>query len=202
MAKGFTLKERQRQVREDAILEAAQELMLEQGYADMSMDDIATRVGISKATLYQHFPSKEELAINVIVRSMRRGEEQIRLMDEALPAIVRLERSVHTAITKREVINLAQIVLPPAVLQHHPLFQEQKARMMAAIETVIDQAKADGDIVRHIPTSVMARMLMTIVREASHGELADSSQYSVAELSAALGEMLFHGIRTKPSTKG
>ncbi len=71
-----SLRERQRQVREDTILDIAHELMVTQGYANMSMDDLAGKVGISKATLYQHFPSKEEVAINVIGRGMRRGRNE------------------------------------------------------------------------------------------------------------------------------
>ena len=71
-----SLRERQRQVREDTILDIAHELMVTRGYANTSMDDHAGQVGISKATLYQHFPSKEELAITVIGRGTRRGRNE------------------------------------------------------------------------------------------------------------------------------
>lgn len=46
-----SLKERQWKLREDAVLDAASELMLDKGYNAMTMDDIANHVGISKATL-------------------------------------------------------------------------------------------------------------------------------------------------------
>jgi AcrR family transcriptional regulator len=41
------------------ILEAAQELFVERGYAGTSIADIAGKLGTSKATLYYHFNSKE-----------------------------------------------------------------------------------------------------------------------------------------------
>ncbi|MFL5699301.1 MAG: helix-turn-helix domain-containing protein, partial [Ktedonobacteraceae bacterium] len=56
-----TLKERQRQEREALILQAAEEVLIEKGYHEMSMDEIAARVGISKGTVYLHFASKEDL---------------------------------------------------------------------------------------------------------------------------------------------
>jgi AcrR family transcriptional regulator len=56
-------REQRRQAREHVILEAAQELMEEHGYDAMTMDDLAARAGITKPTLYQHFPSKEEIAV-------------------------------------------------------------------------------------------------------------------------------------------
>ena len=44
-----------------AILEAAKQLFLEQGYQGVSMDQIATTAGVSKLTVYSHFGDKETL---------------------------------------------------------------------------------------------------------------------------------------------
>src|SRR5215831_14435025 len=66
-----SLKERQRQEREQLILQAADELLLERGYHDTSIDDIAARVGISKGTVYLHFDSKEDLVFALVERGMR-----------------------------------------------------------------------------------------------------------------------------------
>src|SRR5205823_3430702 len=66
-----TLRERQLRLRGDAILDAALDLFVERGYPDATMDELAARLGTSKRTLYQHFPSKEELAVNLVVRAMR-----------------------------------------------------------------------------------------------------------------------------------
>ncbi len=44
-----------------AILEAATEVFLEQGFGNASMDEIARRANVSKATIYSHFDSKHVL---------------------------------------------------------------------------------------------------------------------------------------------
>lgn len=44
-----------------AILAAASDLFLEQGFDGTSMDGIARRAGVSKQTVYSHFSSKEQL---------------------------------------------------------------------------------------------------------------------------------------------
>ncbi len=49
-----------------AILAAAIELLLEQGLHAMSMDDVAQRAGVSKATIYRWWPSKELLALDAL----------------------------------------------------------------------------------------------------------------------------------------
>jgi AcrR family transcriptional regulator len=49
-----------------AILVAAMELLLDQGLHAMSMDDVARRAGVSKATIYRWWPSKERLALDAL----------------------------------------------------------------------------------------------------------------------------------------
>src|SRR5262252_3251057 len=71
-----SLKDRQREERERLILEAAEELLAEKGYHEMSIDEIAARVGVSKGTVYLHFPSKEELVLAFLGRGMRRFIEE------------------------------------------------------------------------------------------------------------------------------
>jgi rhodanese-related sulfurtransferase len=49
-----------------AILEAAGELLLQFGLDAVGMDAIATRAGVSKATIYRWWPTKESLALDAI----------------------------------------------------------------------------------------------------------------------------------------
>lgn len=191
----ITLRERQRQVREDAIVEAAHDSMVAQGYDEMSMDDVAARVGISKATLYQHFASKQELAINVIVRAMRQGEEFISGLDPAQPAIQRLERLLRHAIEQRASLGTARLMLPPTVVMQHPRFQAQASRLMNAIGAVVDAAKAEGAIAPQLATAVVVRMLLCCMREHSYMDLLASGQVTVTELSNTVVFILFDGLR-------
>jgi len=51
-----------------AIVEAAEKLFLENGFGATSMDAIAVEAGASKRTVYNHFPSKDELFRTVLER--------------------------------------------------------------------------------------------------------------------------------------
>jgi AcrR family transcriptional regulator len=58
---------RPREERADrAILQAALELMAEQGVRDLRMDEVADRAGVGKATIYRRYRSKEELVAATI----------------------------------------------------------------------------------------------------------------------------------------
>ena len=111
----LTLKEKQRRLREDVILDAAHDLMLERGYADTSIDDIAERAGVARATLYQHFPSKEAIAVQVIVREMGRGEAEILALDPRLPVADRLAEILRRGFRRRLRMTGARITLPPTL---------------------------------------------------------------------------------------
>jgi AcrR family transcriptional regulator len=74
------------QAREDAIIRAVNHLLAEKGFDAMTVDEVAANVGIAKASLYKHFPSKEDLAAAAMVRVMRRAQTYLEgIPDESTP---------------------------------------------------------------------------------------------------------------------
>ncbi|GEL98383.1 putative TetR-family transcriptional regulator [Cellulomonas terrae] len=53
--------------KDDAILQAARELLAERGYDGTTMDAVADRAGAGKATVYRRWPSKVQLTVDAIV---------------------------------------------------------------------------------------------------------------------------------------
>ena len=62
--------ERRKQDRPHELLAAALELFVERGYAATRLEDVATRAGVSKGTLYLYFDSKENLFKSVVRTNM------------------------------------------------------------------------------------------------------------------------------------
>jgi AcrR family transcriptional regulator len=54
---------------DDAILDAAKSLFYREAYAQISMEAIAQKAGVSKATLYRRWPNKSALAVEVLVHT-------------------------------------------------------------------------------------------------------------------------------------
>src|SRR5215471_10405262 len=59
------------------ILAAARSLFLNLGYGETSMDAIARRAAVSKATLYSHFDGKDALFAALIMAECRHLSDQI-----------------------------------------------------------------------------------------------------------------------------
>ncbi len=64
------------------ILDTAQQLVQTQGYNAFSYADIAARVGIRKASIHYHFPSKSDLGRELLVRYRTRFRQALALIKE------------------------------------------------------------------------------------------------------------------------
>ncbi|MGE7472557.1 TetR/AcrR family transcriptional regulator [Bosea sp. NPDC003192] len=77
----------------DAILAAARELFVDHGFDAVTMDMIARQAPVSKATLYAHFASKEELFSAVVVGEAKRLTEEVwRIAPESDDVVAVLRR--------------------------------------------------------------------------------------------------------------
>jgi AcrR family transcriptional regulator len=61
----------QKQQREDAILGAARELALRDGVRNVSLNDIAARIGIHKSALLRYFETREQIFLELTAASWR-----------------------------------------------------------------------------------------------------------------------------------
>lgn len=78
----LSFKDQAFKLREDAILDATTRILASKGFDLLTMDDVATEVGLSKPSLYKHFKSKEDLV----------GEAMIRLIEGAQSFLDELPR--------------------------------------------------------------------------------------------------------------
>ncbi len=75
-------KEREKEQRRQAIIDAAEKVFFARGFDNASMNDVAEAAELSKGTLYLYFNSKTDLCMAIIVRSL----ELIRLNFEKILA--------------------------------------------------------------------------------------------------------------------
>jgi AcrR family transcriptional regulator len=61
-------KKMKRKQKREEIISTAEKLFFSKGYDDVSMNDIAKDVGMSKATLYLYFDNKDSLFFAVVLR--------------------------------------------------------------------------------------------------------------------------------------
>ncbi len=82
--------------RKASILAVAKVLFADKGYHGVSVDEIAKRLGVSPAILYQHFPSKEALYEHVLAENSAKRESYIEaILTEPTDFVSVLKRMTH-----------------------------------------------------------------------------------------------------------
>ncbi|MEF9993518.1 MAG: TetR/AcrR family transcriptional regulator [Acinetobacter sp.] len=71
--------------REALIFQIAEQLLLENGEAGMTLDALAAELDLAKGTLYKHFQSKDELYMLLIIRNERMLLEMIQDTEKQFP---------------------------------------------------------------------------------------------------------------------
>jgi AcrR family transcriptional regulator len=94
-----------------AIIDAATELFLRDGFRDTTMDAVAGRAGVSKQTVYKHFADKRQLFSEIVLGTVDAAGERV---DEGS---VELERSADLEADLRELARRQlDAVLDPRLL--------------------------------------------------------------------------------------
>lgn len=146
-----TLRERRRQMLRDEILAATQQLIAERGFAALAMDELAARVGISKPTLYNQFPTREDLLAAMIARLIRDlfaaaaiGEPTDRSPLQQLCDL--LHASIEFQI--RHQAAAFQLWLPEVaeLLEKHPHSRDELLRAQARVWRLAEAAIAHGEV--------------------------------------------------------
>jgi len=68
-------KEREREQRQNDIIDAARKLLIDRDFDEISMDEIAREVGLGKSTLYLYFKNKESLYFGIRIWDQMIKEE-------------------------------------------------------------------------------------------------------------------------------
>ena len=158
-----SLKERQRLEREELIVQAAEEVLLEKGYYETSMDEIAARVGIAKGTIYKHFPGKEDLVLGIFKRDMQallQGIDDV-IDKEQTPGtkLKALMLFIHEGFFSKRTQLFASIYngidLKRLLAEKGGCMSDLWESLVLRVKQLLEEGKAAGAFDASIPTKVM-----------------------------------------------
>ena len=184
----LSFREQVLRVREDAIVESVNRLLADKGFDLMTVDQVAADVGIAKASLYKHFPSKEALAAAAMVRLLQRAMAVVE-QQQARPdasAAQRLQGMVRWALE----LQLAGD-MPSVPSQNSSLRAEMMGRrdyldllivFSEALGEWIVQAQADGEIDAALPVEVVLYTIFSRACDPVPAFLKATGQHSDAQI--------------------
>ena len=194
----LSFKQQQLIVREDAIVDAVNGLLARKGYDLMTMDEVAAEVGIAKASLYKHFPSKEALAAAAMIRLLENTLAHVRSLSVSMPAIARLRAILQWALEVRMQGGLPTLPAENTSLRealvNNLRYVGKVLDLNELLGELIEQAKQDGAIRNDLPTEVVLFTIYARSCDPSVDYLKMMGQYSDRQIVDFLLLTCFSGL--------
>ncbi len=194
----FSYKEQQFKVRESAIIDSANRLMGRKGYDLMTMDDVATELGISKGIIYKHFPSKESLAAAAMIRLLGETQAMLETLPSETSARAKLEAALGWALRRRAEGGLPLLPSNSAALQKSLManltYVGQLLKLNASVVALVEQAKHQGTLRADLPTEVIVHTFYARTCDPAFDFLRDTGRYPIDILIEHLVGSCFGGL--------
>lgn len=171
-------RERERRMRRRGMLEAAQSVFAEKGYARATLDEIAERAEFGKGTLYNYFEAGKEGLLFAIFDEVY--DDLHAMIEETMAPPQQdgtsLRPAFHTLVVKsfqyyEEREDLFLILIKEAHrlcfsndAEKASYFRNQQRRMIEALQQAVDAAMESGDINR-LPPGAVAHMLLEVIND-------------------------------------
>lgn len=167
--------------RKNEIIEAARKLFAAKGFSPTSMDDIARDVGITKASLYYFFESKEKIFETIVEELVSRIKDNLA---GELKACRSGRASMATMINRIITISLKNgIVLRPVDVKManlHPIIFSKIMPMISAIKNDISRLmNCYGVNQSELAAEILVSSVQSYVLQRKHGlKTAPQKEYS------------------------
>jgi len=183
------------------ILEAAREQFLRLGFSPVTTDAIASAAGVSKATLYRNFPSKERLFREIVLELLREIEAGVeslinsrgRNFIEKLAAILSfmgIELSKMSGLATLDMQRNA-----PAVWKEVEAFRRE--RIFAKLKRILEEGRATGVFRDDMNQDFLILVYVTIIQEIMNPATLVPFSLSFGEAFRMIITMMVEGILTE-----
>ena len=174
--------------RREHLIDAALEVILERGYARVSIEAIARAAGVTRPVVYDHFPNLNRLLHAVIEREERVSLEQLAHVvpedpGEVTPGellaggVARFLNAVTTRPATWRLILLPLEGTPPIVRQH---VEAGRAQMLDRIERHFRWAVEQSELPGRLDPELTARAIRDFCEQAGRMVLTDPERYPPA----------------------
>jgi TetR/AcrR family transcriptional regulator, regulator of autoinduction and epiphytic fitness len=184
--------------REEAIIDVVNRMLADKGFDAMTVDEVAAEVGVAKASLYKHFPSKEDLAAAAMVRMMQRAHAFLGTVSPALPAIDKLKLAARWMMQLKlagEMPNLpSQNSSLRATLTAHHGYVDGLIDISDTLGGWIEAAQKAGQISAKLPALVVLYTLYARACDPVLEFLKVGGQYSAEQMLDFVASTCFDGL--------
>jgi len=198
--------------KEKIILEAARKRFAYYGFAKVTMDEIASDVAMSKASLYYYFPTKEGVFKAVIAEEQRQFIAQTQsILENRRSARDKLMEYAEKRLTLfRDLLNLSNLTFQKFAevkSDFKDLFVNFEKEELKLLQQIIQLGKRSGEFSTSVPHHLAEVTLHALyglrvraLRIAEGGTLDDETYNALRKEVNVLVDLIVRGITSKKSS--
>jgi len=150
------------------IVDAARAHFFSHGFRSVTMDDLAEELGISKKTIYTHFPGKIDMLEAVLADKFASVEEQLKEVTRAQPHDFPATLRELLAGTQRELDEIKPPFVRDMRQKAPQVFKVVERRRAALIERYLGKlfiaGQRAGMVRKDVPAKLMIEILLAMVQ--------------------------------------
>lgn len=187
--------------REDAIVRAVNRLLAEKGFDLMTVDEVAADVGIAKASLYKHFPSKEDLAAAAMVRVVGLAQAFLTSLPPDAPPLQQLQDLVRWMLRLQLAGEMPSLPHQNSslrtTLMNNKAYLDGLVRVSDQIGAWIVKAQEEGSVSAALPPMVVLYTLYARACDPVVEFLRAGGLYKDDEIVELVVRSCFDGLQTR-----
>jgi len=171
--------------RRDKIIRIAAQLFSEKSYHDVTMDEIAEKVGVAKGTIYLYFESKERLYLEILEHGFKAIEslieKEIAKSDRAPEKLKKVLKLIFGFYRRNlDVLRILSRDETHLIREHYEFTEHWRHRRVKLYKKILEKGVREGSF-RQINTELTALIIFGLVRSVMFFYKADKSGEETAE---------------------
>ena len=186
------------------IVDVASRQFMENGISKVTLDEVASELGMSKKTMYKFFPSKEDL-LKTIVHAMMNG---VRMKVEAVinsdkpfvekaPALLAIIGHQISVMSKQFLFDLQRFT--PQLWKEIDEFRRQ--RILTSVQKMFVQAREEGVFRKDLDIELFILVFTSAVQGIVNPQTLSQHSFSAGEALRGIFRIIFEGAMTEEARK-
>lgn len=186
------------------ILSAAQELFFRRGIKSVTLDDIASKLKISKKTIYENFENKDTIVFELVKAHLSHHKEEIQKLIEKSDNII--EETMNIVQCSSEMMNHINPVVFEDLKTYYPkvwkyLEEFKSSFIMQTIIKGLEKGQRQGLIRKDINIQLIAYLRLLQINLLFETDILQKFNLSFNELQNQLTKHFLYGIATEKGIK-
>jgi len=186
---------------EEEIMEATYRALLNHGYADLSISRIADELGKSKAAIYYHYDTKDDLLVAFLEFAVDRFEETIDTetgnepaadLEHVIEKLLPLQPDEEQRQLQAVLVGLRSQAVTNGVFREQ--FTQIDERLAATIRGIVDHG-IEEDTFRDVDPSRVAEHILATVNGAMYGRVTTDRKSAAAAARVSLASYIDSELR-------